>query len=120
MRHKRRNKDRQERGNLPLCAVLTCGHPACQRHHYIPWRFVPENVFTLPLCEEHHKLFDQHLHFLEERESFTPLKLFKIMFELIYGRGAAYRPLKIGEWEARANQPRVSVHESSGLRWGDS
>lgn len=111
----RRNKERQPMVDptevVRMCAVPTCNCPAEQRHHYIPWRFLPENSFTIDLCPEHHKMIDK---LLENIKECTPLKFFKIMFEAIYGRGSAYRNLKWGM--DTMSEPRTSVHLFNPLR----
>jgi hypothetical protein len=110
-------KDKRSRGNrvqFCMCAVTTCSCVATQKHHYIPWRFIPENSFTLQLCEDHHKMIDE---MLSKIETSTPLNFFRIMFEFIYGRGAAYRRLAVGE--DTLNIPRETTHYCGGGNYAD-
>lgn len=115
MRHRKRNNSRQQPVELEvMCAVETCGCGGAQKHHYIPWRFLPENTFTLRLCPDHHDMVDK---LLASIDICTPLEFFKIMFEFIYGKGAAYRRLEVHK--DTIHIPRVSVHYASGRRYGD-
>lgn len=113
-----RKKDKRSIGNrvsFSMCAVETCSCVATQKHHYIPWRFLPDNSFVLQLCEDHHKIVDEKL---ADIVSCTPLQFFKIMFEIIYGRGSAYRRLRVGE--DTMNIPRTTYHFCGGGRNDDA
>ena len=106
MKHKRRRSNvreavvndfgivEEEKKDFGFCAVQTCSCRATQNHHFIPQRFISGNSFTLQLCEHHHKIADE---MLKNIDICTPLKFFKIMFEFIYGRGSAYRQLRVGK-----------------------
>ena len=92
---RRKHSDTRSIGNrvwANMCAVETCHHAAVSKHHYVPHRMIPGNSFSLQLCEDHHKMADELIANIGET---TPLKLFQIMFDFIYGKGAAYR--KIGK-----------------------
>lgn len=109
-----RKNDKRSKGNrvaFTMCAVETCACVATQKHHYIPWRFLPDNSFVLQLCEDHHKMVDD---ILSKIDICTPLKFFKIMFEFIYGRGTAYKQLVVNK--DSLNEPRTTVHYISGGR----
>ena len=103
---RRRNKERQQTLELgAMCAIQTCSQRAVQRHHFVPHRFIPDNPFTIQLCEDHHKVIDA---MLEDIDEVTPLRFFQIIFDIIYGRGASYRRLIAGA--DTINQPRTSYH----------
>ena len=113
-KRKKRQKEHQDRSPLTLCAVQNCGHKAISRHHFIPNRFVPDNPFTIQLCEKHHQIADEMLAEITEA---TPLTFFKFIFELVYGHGLAYRRLNLEENVLEI--PKISIHYSSGERKGD-
>lgn len=113
-RHRSNDRSREDRQHFDMCAVETCSCVATQRHHWIPWRFLPGNSFTLQFCADHHKVIDEMLSAVVEC---TPLNFFRIIFEVIYGRGAAYRRLRVGE--DTLETPKESIHYISGRRNGD-
>jgi len=113
-KRKKRNNVKQDRSPLTLCAVQYCGHKATSRHHFIPNRMLPDNPFTIQLCEKHHEIADKMLAEITEA---TPLTFFKFIFELIYGHGLAYR--RLNTTENVLEIPGISIHHSSGERKGD-
>lgn len=100
-RRKNRRQHVREKGfGFGRCAVETCEHYATKNHHYIPYRMIPSNSFTIQLCDDHHAIADE---MTKNIKDVTPLKLFQMMFDFIYGKGAAYRKLE------KEEKPKESV-----------